>query len=417
MRVLVLDEEIPWPLDTGKKIRTFNLLSRLCRTNKITYTAYIDREREPEKIVRFESLGITVVPVADRRVKKESKLFYLELMKNLLSRYPYIVSGHFTDKMQKAVNRLVGENDFDLIHCEISPYGIFLDKYNGVPKVIVAHNVESDIWRRYQKFERSAVKKAYIKVQLKKLIRYESSFLKKFDGCITVSEQDADYLRKHGWDSAAYVVDNGVDIEFFKPSRERPENSSLVFTGSMDWRPNQDAVLYFVREILPLIRTEIPDVKFTVVGRKPSAEIRRLETEAPGVRVTGTVDDVRPYMSRSQVYVVPLRIGGGSRLKILEAMAMGKPIISTRVGAEGLRIKDGENIILADSSADFAVNTVELLRDPSRMQVLGENGRKLVEDTYSWDALADQQDIIWRGIGGTSMQGENAEISRNLRMC
>jgi glycosyltransferase involved in cell wall biosynthesis len=182
------------------------------------------------------------------------------------------------------------------------------------------------------------------------------------------------------------VIENGVDVEYFSPQEEDIDNNMLVFTGSMDWRPNQDAVSYFVAEILPRIRERVPSINAVFVGRDPPKGILKLG-KLNGVIVTGTVEDVRPFIARAGVYIVPLRIGGGSRIKILEALAMKKPVVSTSVGAEGLRVKPGENIIIVDRAEEFAEAVVSCLGDTDLSRALGKKGRMLVEKYYRWEEL------------------------------
>jgi glycosyltransferase involved in cell wall biosynthesis len=195
------------------------------------------------------------------------------------------------------------------------------------------------------------------------------------------------------------VISTGVDADYFHPDNGNEQPNSLVFTGSMDWMPNEDGVRYFLHSILPLIRREIPEVTFTIVGRKPSEKLRAAAASESGVHVTGTVDDIRPYVREGAVYVVPLRIGSGTRLKIFEAMAMGKPIVSTTLGAEGLPISDGGDISIADQPAEFARKVCLLLRDPKERRRLGSAARQLVEQHYSWSAVAAEfNDVLCRVV-------------------
>jgi len=184
-------------------------------------------------------------------------------------------------------------------------------------------------------------------------------------------------------------VPTGVDTEYFRSSGKGPRDPhNMVFTGSMDWIPNEDAVRFCVQEILPRIRQAVPDATLTVVGRNPAPSVSALAAQQPGVRVTGRVDDVRPYMERAALYLVPIRIGGGTRLKIFEAMAMGLPVVSTRVGAEGLPVVDGQDIVLADSPVQFADAAIQLLTDPKRAHALGAAASRMVRERAGWDRAA-----------------------------
>jgi glycosyltransferase involved in cell wall biosynthesis len=192
------------------------------------------------------------------------------------------------------------------------------------------------------------------------------------------------------------VIPTGVDTEYFQPSPEPEQPDTTVFTGSMDWMPNEDGVIYFVEKILPLIHRDIPNAAFWAVGRRPP---RRVQALASGnVIVTGAVDDIRPYLGKAAVCVVPLRSGSGTRIKIFEAMAMGKAVVSTTMGAEGLPVRHGENIVLADDPADFARQVVQLLRDQQRRAQLGRAARQLVEENYGWPSVAAHFDQILQGV-------------------
>jgi glycosyltransferase involved in cell wall biosynthesis len=186
-----------------------------------------------------------------------------------------------------------------------------------------------------------------------------------------------------------HVIPTGVDTDFYRPAPSPPASRGLVFTGSMDWLPNEDAMIWFCRDVLPLIRAQEPQTTLTIVGRAPTPQVVRLGREA-GITVTGTVDDIRPYVGSAAVYIVPLRIGGGTRLKIFEAMSMGKAVVSTSVGAEGLPVNDGEHLVLADEPAAFAASVVQLMRDVDRRRMLERAARKLVLDRYDWSAVAGE---------------------------
>ncbi len=212
-----------------------------------------------------------------------------------------------------------------------------------------------------------------------------------------MSEQDQEKLSSLCPGIAVEIVSNGVDLEYFKSEEVEQNEVSLVFTGSMDWQPNEDAVLYFCHHILPLIRTELPDVVFYIVGSKPSDGVLKLGGRE-GVVVTGEVEDVRPYIAGATVYVVPLRIGGGTRLKILQALAMRKAVVSTSIGCEGLALRPNDHLLVADEPQQFAAHTVQLIKDRSLRDRLGENGGVLVQERYDWDAIVGRLDLLYRRL-------------------
>jgi glycosyltransferase involved in cell wall biosynthesis len=218
---------------------------------------------------------------------------------------------------------------------------------------------------------------------------YEASQCRRFDHVIAVSREDAATIRTDYEIEAVSWIETGVDTEFFRPSgTQRLEPNNLVFTGSMDWLPNQDAICYFVRDILPRVKRRVPDVTLTVVGRDPSPAVAELGRSDPAIRVTGYVEDVRPHIERAAGYIVPLRIGGGTRLKIYEALAMEKPVVSTSLGAEGLPVRDNVELLIADSPESFADAVVRVLRDGAKARALGRRGAATVRARHSWDRVA-----------------------------
>lgn len=384
MKILVIDEEFPWPMDTGKRTRSLSLIAHLARGHEVAYLAYGDATGAEAEALRERGIEPIGVPPLDRR--KEGPRFYLRLLLNLFSRWPYIVSSHHSARFERALRAAVDGGGYDVVIAEWSPYAIFLRGLRSVPTVVVAHNIEAGIWRRYEANEPNLLKRWYIGIQRRKVEAFERRCFGWADGATAVSAAEAREIGSYGVGYEVAVVDNGVDVDYFHPARRESDPDSLVFTGSMDWRPNQDAVEYFVKEIFPRVRERRPKATFTAVGRRPPRHVVDLGRR-PGVAITGTVDDVRPYVERATLCVVPLRIGGGSRLKILEAMAMHRPVLSTSVGAEGLSVRDGEHLVLADDPQGFADAAVELLEDVERRQLIADAGRSLVESRYRWSSL------------------------------
>jgi polysaccharide biosynthesis protein PslH len=387
MRILVLDEEFPYPANSGKRTRSFNLYSRLAARFSIRYIGY--GEADSPAAAALRSAGIEPVAVRPSVPAKHGIGFYLRLLANLLSPLPYIVTSHYSEAYRDVLMEHVERFRPGLIVCEWTPYAIFVRGLSSIGKVVSAHNVEADIWQRYYETEANWLRRWYIGEQWRKVRRFEIEALRWVDGALAVSEQDRARLAASRPGLRTVVIPNGVDVRYFRPAPQPAGRQHLVFTGSMDWRPNQDAARYFAKRILPLLRQKNPDIECTFVGRDPPADIRALAAIA-GMRITGTVDDVRPYVERAAVYVVPLRIGGGSRLKILEAMAMGRAVVSTTVGAEGLDVVHDRHVLLADDPREFAESILQLLGDPGRCARLAGEGRRLVEQQYEWGGLSDQ---------------------------
>ena len=384
MKVLVLDEEFPYPTNSGKRTRSFNLYRRLASEFQIRYIGYGNDGIAAEALRRE---GIEPKAVRAHIPPKRGLFFYLRLLNNLISPLPYIVTSHYSELYRDAVRGSLAEFQPDLVLCEWTPYAVYVKGLTTIKKLLSTHNVEADIWQRYYENEINGLRRWYIREQWRKIRRFENEALNWVNAAVAVSDLDCARLANGHHGLKVAMVPNGVDLDYFHMLPQPSERQHLVFTGSMDWRPNQDAARYFIWEIWPLLKQARPNLQCTFVGRNPPADIERL-SDIPGVHITGTVKDVRPYVERAAVYIVPLRIGGGSRLKILEAMAMGRAVVSTTVGAEGLDVVNRRHLLLADDAESFVSNVLRLLDDPARQLELAGSGRRLVEQQYGWDALA-----------------------------
>jgi glycosyltransferase involved in cell wall biosynthesis len=317
--------------------------------------------------------------------------FYLDLVRNLVSRLPYAVAKYESPGLRREIERIVSGDEVDVIVCDFLTPSLNVPTGNGVRAVLFQHNVEAMIWRRHAEVSRNPVRRAYMRAQWRRMQAHERTECTRFDHVIAVSPEDAQVLRTdYGLRSVSWVP-TGVDTNYFQRDRGVERSAAeLVFTGSMDWMPNQDAIAYMVEEILPRIRERVPNATLTVVGRNPPPAIRALGDGNTFITVTGSVPDVRPYLARGTVFVVPMRVGGGTRLKIYEAMAMGCPVVSTTIGAEGLPLRNGDTIALADDPARFADAVVDLLRSPERAEAMAARAERLVRSEFGWQKVAER---------------------------
>ncbi len=391
LRVLVLDEWVPYPPDTGKRIRTWHLLRRLASRHEIALLCYGDSGDEAAAALRAAGISLhTVGPLPNLGTWR----LYLSLAVNLFSRYPYSVSKHYSRGFENCLRRILGDKQFDLVHCEWTPYARFLRAANGLPSLIMAHNVESQIWFRRAEHSPNILHRSFFALQAQKMEAFEQAHLRNAEVVATVTSLDAGQVARWGARSVA-LVENGVDLEEFRPAEGPPVAPELLYLGSLDAFQNLDAVLYLIEEIMPIIAARVPQVSLRIVGRRPPAALQRKVARYPWATLVGEVADVRPHVARAALVVVPLRIGGGSRIKILEAMAMKKTVVSTSVGAEGLAVEDGKHLGIADTPQVFADRVVELLDSPQERLRLGINGRRLVEERYSWDRIAEALESAW----------------------
>jgi glycosyltransferase involved in cell wall biosynthesis len=396
MHVAIVDEELPYPLNSGKRIRTFQLVSRLARRHRITYLCH--RNADPREAVEadavFRELGIETV-VVDRAVPAKSGAgFYARLAANLVSPLPYSVATHTSPALDRAIHDLAARRKIDLWQAEWTPYAESLRALGDVRRLIVAHNIESRIWRRYYENEAHPLRRWYIGHQWRKYERFERRAFHQVDRVIAVSAADANVVRDEFGAGHVDVVENGVDTRYFQAGPSARAAGELLFLGSLDWRPNLDAV----DQLLHAVRADGPSARLLLVGRNPPEALRQRVAATPGVELHADVPDVRPFLGRAAMMVVPLRIGGGSRLKVLEAFAAETPVVSTRVGAEGLEARDGEHLVVVERCDAMAHAIVIHGRDAVAMARMAKAGRRLVEARYDWDILADQLDRAWTSM-------------------
>jgi glycosyltransferase involved in cell wall biosynthesis len=404
LHVVMIDEELPFPPTSGKRIRTLNLTLRLARRHHITYVCHRNADAQEAKraAIYFAEQGIAPV-VVDHTVPPKSGLaFYLRLAANLASPLPFSVASHMSGAMKKALRELAASQPVDLWHCEWTPYAQAARRLNGRPRLVMAHNLESLIWQRYYETERHALSRWYIKRQWRKFQRFERRTFAEANQVVTVSDQDADRVATIFGGPRPEVVENGVDTSFFRPMGVEREAGHILFLGSLDWRPNLDAAKLLLDEVFPAVRAMEPSARLSLVGRHPPEWLGRQVQGRAGVSLHGDVADVRPFLARCGMLAVPLRIGGGSRLKILEALACETPVVSTRIGAEGLHLENGQHLQVVERIEDMAGALVRCIRNPEEAQTQARLGRKHVLDRYDWDTLADKLEQTWLSCAHTA---------------
>lgn len=414
MHILWLKTELLHPVDKGGKIRTYHMLKELKRQHRVTYLTLDDGTAGPYAREQAYEYCHELITVPHSTSEKFSARFYAELAQNLVSSLPYFMKKYESAAMRAAIEQRLAQGDVDVMVCDFLNPSINLPERLNCATLLFQHNVEAMIWQRHFEVQAQPLKKAYLKGQWEKAAAYEKAACHRFDYVAAVSEEDAEQMRRAYGVSHVSAVPTGVDTEFFRPSGQvETEPNSLVFTGSMDWLPNEDAIQYFTAEILPRLKQQIPDVKLTVVGRKPFPALLELSQRDPAVIVTGRVDDVRPYMERAAAYVIPLRIGGGTRLKVYEAMAMEKPIISTTLGAEGLPVRDGVELVLADDAQSFADATARVLRDTTLARQIGQQAAHTVRAKFGWGGVAEEfAGLCDKALLAAKTTGRKATVAR-----
>jgi glycosyltransferase involved in cell wall biosynthesis len=309
---------------------------------------------------------------------------------------PLIQGLHQYGSLVQHIRRLTSLSAYDVIHVEhsfMAPYMRFVSPRSAAKKVLSMHNIESRRFERELRFARGARRLALWSDQLL-FDAWEKASVREFDAIAAVSTVEQEWVKKHAPAAAVEVVPNGVNLEYFSPAARSDPGRSIIFTGLMNYPPNADAVVWFCDAVLPIVTRRYPDVCFRIVGDKPPAEVRAL-AQRPNVQVTGRVADVRPYLTNCTALVVPVRSAGGTRLKILEAMAMGRAVVSTRQGAEGLDVSDGVNLLLGDAPEEIADHLLSVLTSPELGHRLGCAGRRLVEERYDWQYCLSKLDVLY----------------------
>jgi glycosyltransferase involved in cell wall biosynthesis len=421
MRILWVKAGGIVPADTGGRIRSLAVLKELARRHSVTVFTYYaqhfgDQHRVGDQDSNLSELSnVVAIPIALPPAR--TSLDYLRYAQTLLSSEPFsmhVIGGESGGRLRyfdaagirRRLGNLMASGDFDVLICDfIYPAGL-IDWTLPCPKLLFTHNVEAQLWKQQYESARHPLKRFLYWREWRALGEAERYYAQQADHVVTVSEQNRDFFSQFVHPTRVSTIATGVDIEAFHPA-DSASSRSMVFTGSMDWMPNQQGILFFASEILPHIRAEVPYADLWIVGRYPSREVRDLA--GPRIHVTGRVDDIRPYLQKGPVYVVPLRSGSGTRIKIFEAMAMAKAVVSTTLGAEGLPVTHGQNILIADDPREFAASVVRVLRDRELAARLGRAARELVEKQCTWKAVGSQFEGILQDIVGTSRKAALAK--------
>jgi polysaccharide biosynthesis protein PslH len=405
-RILILTPQLPYPpqaltgFSQGTTIRNFNLIAGLCRRHEVDLlTFHAPAEDEgPELLGAYCRQVVTAAPPARTLTRRA--------LDTVLRTAPDMALRLETPVMHARLADLLRSNSYDVLQVEgieMAPYALEPAAAARPQLIFDDHNAEYVLQKRAFSTDarrpRRWIGAAYSLIQWQKLMLYERRVCRAADRVVAVSETDRQALRQLAPGLGVTVVPNGVDLDFYRPEVTPPAPGlgphSLVFTGKMDFRPNVDAVLWFANEVLPRITARLLDTRLYVVGQSPHPRLAPLAGR-PDVVITGRVPDTRPYIAGAGVYVIPLRIGGGTRLKVLEAMAMGQAIVSPRLGCDGFPFEDGREVLFADDPAAFAEAVVRLFQSREQAEALGRAGRAYVEANYGWDAIVPRMEALYR---------------------
>lgn len=398
MQILLLTPQRPYPPHQGTTLRNFNLIQELAKRHTICVLTFLEPDQNPKNPGPLPKLcqWVDTLPVPRRTVG-------LRLRQMLTTRRPDMSWRLWSPEFDARLARRLSEQPFDVVSIEgieMAPYLPTIEAAHPRPLIIYdAHNAE---WILQKRAFATDIKNparwpaaAYSLVQWRRLIWYESNLMERTDHTIAMSHPDKVALRQINPTAPITVVPNGVDLAAYSRFFSTTVPQDIVFTGKMDFRPNIDAALWFGQQVLPIIQRQRPGTTFAVVGQRPHPRLDVLRNK-PGITITGYVEDIRPYIAGATVYIAPLRVGGGTRLKLMEAMAMGKAIVSTSLGAEGFPVVNGQELILADEPEQFAKEVLNLLTDPLSRAQLGQAGKAFVQANYNWSVLVPRLERIYQ---------------------
>jgi len=395
MKIVYVTQIVPYPPHGGVLQRGFNLLRELGRRHSVHLIAF----HHPDELPYGETL---------RKSREELERFcdqveYLPLWPKQSAAHklaafafataypkPFSVLAHRSRRLSKKLRQLTSSGArADVVHLDTIALSPYRDDCGSVPVVLTHHNIESQLMERRAQVESTPLARWYVGLQARRLRAYEASESGRFSVNVMVSDTDAALLRSICPGARTAVIPNGVDVEYFVPRRDE-ESPAVIYTGGMNMFANRDAVDWFVDSIWPRVKSSVPEVRFLAVGQRPSARLLEVAASDDQIEVPGFVPDVRPWVARAAVYIVPLRVGGGTRLKMVDAMAQGKAIVATTVGAEGIHGDNGRHFVIADEPERFAAEVVRLIRDASVRRELGDAARARVEAEYGWPMLAER---------------------------
>ena len=403
MHVLFVTEFVPLPLNTGGRIRTFQILKQAARRHCVTVVTH-GSSKEAKSLM--DKTGARVIEIPIPKGEKFRRVF--GALASIADERPYPVVGvHYDSQLAKTLGELVSTEKIELVHLDHLDAAVYAP-FKKIPMLLDEHNFETRLLKRTAENTRNPLLRWYLQVQAERLLHWEANICGECSMVTSVSHEDAAEITNVSPNSLVNVVPNGVDTEFFRMKDRDPRPGSLVFVGSMDWSANIDATEWCVGEILPLL----PNAQLTIVGRNPPSKVMRL-ADGKRVIVTGSVPDVRPFMAKAEVFIVPLRVGGGTRLKILEAFSMGIPVVSTTVGSEGLGVQNEQELLLGDTSEALAKNIIRIQNSPELAMRLAERAM-VVSHRFSWDAVGNELEEAYADAVFQSQSEIDTPLSRQV---
>ena len=387
MRILFLSLRCPFPPNRGDRIRNYNFIKYLAKDHAVTVVSFAESQQEFDNIAELTSFCERAELIPFSRLQARRNCVF-----NFFSKAPLQIHYWRSTKMQRTIDNLLQQMDFDLVHAHLFRMGQYVADCKGIPKMLdLCDSMALNLSRRIE-IDHGAVL-PLLKIEQKRTRDYEVGIARIFDHSTVVAKPDYDYLLEQNAELSLSIIPVGVDPDYFQPCSTEDEGLNLLFTGTMNYFPNYDAAIYFHNEIWPLIIAKHPDVTFSIVGNDPTDQVKRLASN--NVTVTGYVPDTRVYFNQATVFVSPMRSGSGLQVKHLEAMAMGIPIVTTTIGSLGIEAIENQDLLVADTPNNFANHVNMLLDDRELRRSIGNSGRKLIEEKYNWQILGKQLNEVY----------------------
>ncbi len=400
MKILVITDYLPYPLISGDRIRVYNLVRRIADCHQVTLAGPI---RSEEDLQSEKKLAEFCEQVITGNLHMQHPLRHLPgLVRFALDGLPLELKFLHSATLEAKIRKAAAEGGFDIVQVEHSRMAYYL---RALPEdlqrksVLTLHNITYDQFGRISQVELNPVQRFRASLYSRQMRDWEPRYAGRFARVVVVSRLDQEMVLELNPHLHTEVIPNGVDVQRYQPLPVQRDDPVMLFIGTMSYAPCVDGAIFFSQQVLPLIRKAIPNARFLIVGADPDPEVRALESEA--VEVTGRVPEIEPYYSRASICVVPLRAGGGTRLKILEAMAFGRPVVSTSIGCEGLEVRDGQDLLVADEPEKIAAQVIRLLTDKDLYRQIADEARKTVEAQYDWDAIAGRLMDIYQELNPT----------------
>lgn len=394
MNILIVSQEFPYPPHfSGAKLKLYYLIKYLSQRHKIYLISLTESEAELKYIDEMKRFCEDVYSFGHR---SSPSLTVAAVFKQIFSRYPYEAQDYYSDEVAARIKEAIAKYKIDIVHFDLIYMAQYGECVGRLPKVIAVNDVNWLLWRDIAKYEKKVIPKIKAFFHYLRIKEFESSHYPRFDRCVVVSPRDRDELKAYFPEHKLVVIPNGVDIDKFHFIGGNPDSHNLIFTGVMSYKPNTDAMIFFCGRILPLIKERVPDVKLYIVGRDPSPEINGLKSD--NVIITGYVDSIIDYAKNASVYVAPLRMGSGIKNKVLEAMAMGLPVVATTLSVEAIEAVSGKEFLVGDNPEDFAKAVVGLLNNSEKRIKLTENARRTIEEKYNWNTVVARYENLYESL-------------------